>query len=109
MLKLQRFSSLSRYTITNILSNLEAQSFIQAMALDMAQRATAASKEQRNGGNTLPASRDSEDEGRNTSSEVAYKNIGSWRDSDLAPPDLEASKESKTPLNPQTAQDGLVS
>ena len=57
----------------------------------------------------LPASRDSEEEGRNTSSEAAYNDIGSRRDLDMASHDLEASNESKTPLNSQNTQDGQVS
>lgn len=109
MLKLQRFPSLKRYSLTNILSNLEAHNSIQAMAPDMALRPTAVAKGQRIGGDTLPASRDCEEEGRNTSSEVTNKNIGSRRDPDMASHDLEASNESETPLNPQTTQDGQVS
>ena len=115
----------------------------------MTQGETAGSEEQRNGGKTLPASKDSEEEGRNTAGEVADKNIesrsdqdialpdsggnplpalrysverdqntdsevadkntGSRRDSDMAPPNLEVSNESKTPLSPETTQDGPVS
>ena len=75
----------------------------------MAQRETADSEEQRVGGNTLLASRDSEEEGRNTTGEVADKTIGSRKNSDMAPPDLEVSNKLKPPLNPQTTQDGPVS
>ena len=75
----------------------------------MAQRDTADSVEQRTGGNTLPASRGSEEEGQNTASEVADKTVGSRRDSDMAPPDLQESNEPTTPLNPQTTQGGVVS
>lgn len=75
----------------------------------MAQRATANPEEQGTGGDTLPTSRDSEEEGRNTASEVADKNIESRRNRDMAPPDLEVSNESKTPLYPQTTQEGPVS
>ena len=57
----------------------------------------------------LPAYGNSEDESRNTSSEVPYKNIGPRGDSDMAPPDSEASNRSRTPLDSQTTQDGLVS
>ena len=96
------------YSSINILSNLEAQSLIQALARDMAPRATAESQEQGSGGNTLPAYENSEEESRNTSSEVPHKNIGPRVDSDMAPPDSEASNRSKT-LDLQTTQDGLVS
>ena len=75
----------------------------------MAQRETADSEEQRTGGNTLPDSRDPEEEGRNTASEVADKNIGSKKDPDIMLPDLEVSNKLKITLNPQTTQDGPVS
>ena len=77
--------------------------------MDRSQGATANAKEQGTGGNTLPTSRDSQGDGRSTASEVAYKNIGSRRDSDMAPPDLKVSNESETPLSPQATQDGPVS
>ena len=75
----------------------------------MAQSATASSQEQGTGGDTLHASRDSEEEGRNTASKVADRNTHPRRDWAIAPPDLEVSNESKTPLDPQTTQDSPVS
>ena len=57
----------------------------------------------------LPASRESEEEGRKTSSEAGYNDIGSRREVDMASHDLEASNESKTSLSPQNIQDGQVS
>ena len=57
----------------------------------------------------LPISRDSEGGGRNSSSKAAYTDIGSRRDLDMASHNLEASNESKTPLNAQNTQDGEVS
>ena len=90
------------------MSNLEAQSLLEAMAQAMAQKATAVPQEQR-GGNTLPTFRDSGDVDRNTSGEIANENTEARGNSDMAPPDSEASNESKTTLNPKTAQNGLVS
>ena len=75
----------------------------------MAQRETPDSEEQMTGGNTLPVSKDFEEVGRNHASEVADKNTGSMRDSDMAPSDLETSNELKTPPSPQTTQNSLVS
>ena len=50
----------------------------------MAQRATASSEEQGIGGDTLPTSRDSEEEGRNTASKVVDKNIQSKGNPEMA-------------------------
>ena len=75
----------------------------------MAQSSTASLEERGTGGDTLHASRDSEEEGQNTASEVADKNIQPRRDWAMAPPDLEVSNESNTALDPQTTQDSPVS